>query len=220
MAVSEVSASLIAGDQVGPESTSGPSRRVRREVCGTQLWRRTWPALKGEHVTLREVRQSDAAPLLEIFADPEVRRYLPPGPRTVDEFRKFITWGRRERLRGRYVCLTALDDASRVIGLFQLHSLECFGTAEWGYAMARDRWGTGLFTESARLLLDYAFSSLEIRRLECRAPVANTHARRAVKRLGGVEEGILRECFACTAEPEDYVIASVLARDWELAGGA
>jgi RimJ/RimL family protein N-acetyltransferase len=169
------------------------------------------PVLHGDRVTLREVQPKDAVLLQRMFADREVQRHVSPGPRTADEFRRFITWVREQRRVGRYLCFTAIDADGRVAGLFQLWPLEPgFGVAEWGFALARGHWGTGLFADSARMLVGFARRALAVRRLESRVPAANRRARAALHNVGAVEEGTLLQCFAHENGPVDYVLSSIL----------
>jgi RimJ/RimL family protein N-acetyltransferase len=180
-----------------------------------ERWREPLPELRGPSIALREVRAGDAAALLSVFADPEVQRHLPPGPRTIEQFRRFIRWVRRERRAGRYLCFVLLDGQGTPSGLIQLWPVEPgFATAEFGFAVARPLWRTGAFTEAARLVIQFAFDTLGVRRLECRAAADNGGALRALNRLGATREGTLREAFATPDGLADYVMCSILAREW------
>ena len=44
-----------------------------------------------------------------------------------------------------------------------------FGTADWGFAIASEFWGPGIFTEAAEFVLEFAFDVLRTHRLEARA---------------------------------------------------
>ena len=56
----------------------------------------------------------------------------------------------------------------------QVRSLEAaFETSEWGFAIAAEFWGTGVFHEAARLVVDFTFSTLGATRLEARAALRN-----------------------------------------------
>lgn len=201
----------------GPRSlaVTSPVRARALDRERPHCWRRALPVLRGQRVMLREVLPSDAAALLKICADPLVRRHMPAVPRTLEEFRQFIAWVRGQRRVGRYICFSSVDVEGRVTGLFQVWPLEPdFGTAEWGFLVARKHWGTGFFTESARILIDFVFRSLAVQRLECRAAAANVRARGALHRLGAIEEGILRECFMGARSRKDFVLHAILARQW------
>ena len=89
-----------------------------------------------------------------------------------------------------------------------------FSTAEWGFALGEEFWGTGLFVRSARLVLDVMFSQLGLRRLEARAVDANTFANRALEGLGATREGVLREGFHHGSVVRDHVMWSILAAEW------
>ena len=82
------------------------------------------------------------------------------------------------------------------IGLFQVRQLEPdFATAEWGFALGSAFWGTGMFMDGARMVVDFAFETLGVRRLEARAAVANGRGNGALRKLGAVQEGVLRRSF-------------------------
>ena len=117
------------------------------------------PVLAGSTFTLRELRTEDAPSLLAMLTTEEVARFISPPPTTVEGFERFIAWAQRERAAGNYACFAIVPQGmTTAIGIFQVRSLEPgFGTAEWGFAMGSQFWGTGIFAEGARLVLDFAF---------------------------------------------------------------
>lgn len=179
-------------------------------------WRAALPVLESSRVVLREPRASDATALAASLGLAEVQEYLPPGPSTAHEFRKFIAWAKRERRAGRYMTFAVVaKDTDTPIGLFQIWPVEPgFETAEWGFALARLHWGTGLFLEAARLVVDFAAGTLGVKRLEARAAVPNGRGNAALRKLGAVSEGVLRKCFRCRSGYLDHMMWSILAEDW------
>jgi len=108
--------------------------------------------------------------------------------------------------------------ALAAVGVIQFWSVERdFSTAEWGFALGQEFWGTGLFTRSARLALDAAFSQMRIYRLEARAVDVNEAGNRALARLGARREGTLRGGFRNGHIVRDHVMWSILAPEWEAA---
>src|SRR5262249_55553990 len=89
-----------------------------------------------------------------------------------------------------------------------------FGIAEWGFALGSPFWGTGIFLESAELVLDFVFGPLSVRRLEARAAVMNERGNGALLKVGAVEEGTLRESFLRHGQSFDQVLYAILADDW------
>jgi RimJ/RimL family protein N-acetyltransferase len=188
--------------------------------CGVDF-KRPIPPLVGPRVTLREPRLVDAPALLKHLSDPEVHRYIPPGPDSLAGYRRFIRWAQRERRGGRYISWVVCPRGGEPSGVFQLWAVEPgFGVAEWGFVLGRACWGTGLFVESAHLLIDFAVEMLGTRRLEARAAVDNERGNAALRKLGAVPEGVLRQCFICQGRAVDHVLWAILADEWRHARAA
>src|SRR5262245_36908749 len=92
------------------------------QVDGTSLdWRRALPELSDEAVMLREVRSRDAPSLLAHLNHPQVVRYVAPCPTTVEGFRRFIRWARRERRRGMLACFGLVPKGEKhVVAVLQV----------------------------------------------------------------------------------------------------
>lgn len=172
--------------------------------------------LETGRAVLREVTGRDARPLSVALGTPEVQQYLPVGPTSAEQFARFIRWVRRERRAGRYLCFAAVPRGRETAaGLFQLWPIEPgFGTAEIGFALDPALWGTGTFIDCATAVVEFAFASLGVRRLECRSAVTNARGSAALLKLGAVQEGTLRQCFACPAGLLDHTMWSILAEEW------
>src|SRR5437762_6214618 len=179
-------------------------------------WRSGLPALAGQMVTLRELRASDAASLFAMLTTEEVSRFISPPPTTVEGFERFIAWTLRQRSAGTYACFAVTLAGSDVaIGIFQLRELEPgFATAEWGFAIGSPFWGTGVFAESAELVVRFAFETVGVHRLEARAAVRNGRGNGALRKVGAVQEGVLRRSFLRNGEYHDQVLWSILDEDW------
>jgi [ribosomal protein S5]-alanine N-acetyltransferase len=179
-------------------------------------WRDSLPTLGGATVTLRELRASDAPSLFALLTAEEVARFISPPPSSVDGFEKFIAWTLRQRSAGAYACFAVTIDATdTAIGIFQLRQLEPgFGTAEWGFALGSAYWGSGVFEEGAELLLNFAFKTVGVHRLEARAAVRNGRGNGALRKMGAVQEGLLRKSFLKDGEYHDQALWTILEEDW------
>ena len=184
----------------------------------TTDWRSGLPVLTGSNFTLRELRIDDAPSLLAMLTTEEVARFISPPPTTVEGFERFIAWTHGERLTGSYICFGIVPQGlSHAVGLFQLRSLEPgFASCEWGFAMGSSFWGTGVFAEGARLVVDFAIDVVGSQRLEARAAVANGRGNGALRKIGAVQEGVLRRSFLRNGQYHDQVLWSILAEDWRL----
>jgi len=196
-------------------TTAKPSATVG---VTTSDWRAGLPVMAGSNFTLRELRSDDAGSLLAMLTTEEVARFISPPPTTVEGFERFIAWTHRERLTGNYICFGIVPQGmEHAVGLFQLRSLEPgFASCEWGFAMGSSFWGTNLFAEGARLVVNFAVDVVGAQRLEARAAVANGRGNGALRKIGAVQEGVLRRSFLRNGQYHDQVLWSILAEDWRL----
>ena len=178
-------------------------------------WQRMLPTLSGGQVLLRDLRPSDATSLLALLTADEVARFISPPPTTVEGFERFIAWAHRQRTAGTYVCFAVtLRGFDTAIGIFQVRQLDSsFDLAEWGFALGSAFWGSGVFQDSAELVLDFAFGPLGVRRLEARAAVVNGRGNGALLKLGAVREAILRKSFVRDGLLLDQILYSILSED-------
>jgi RimJ/RimL family protein N-acetyltransferase len=188
------------------------------ESIVTTDWRTGLPVLTGSRVTLRELRVSDAASLFAMLTTEEVTRFISPPPTTIEGFERFITWANRERAAGTYACFAVVPHGmDTAIGLFQVRQLEPgWGTAEWGFAIGSAFWGTGVFSDGARLVLDFAFDAIGVHRLEARAAVENGRGNAALRKLGAVQEGVLRRSFLRNGQYHDQALWAILDEDYRM----
>jgi len=179
-------------------------------------WRERLPVLAGQKVVLRDLRPSDATSLFTLLTTDEVARFISPPPSTVEGFERFIAWAHRQRNAGAYACFAVtLPDNDTAIGIFQLRELEPgFGTAEWGFAIGSGFWGTGAFSQGAELLLQFAFDTVGVHRLEARAAVKNGRGNGALQKIGAVQEGVLRKSFLRNGQYLDQVLYAIVDDDW------
>ena len=184
----------------------------------TSDWKAGLPVLTGSTFTLRELRLEDAASLLAMLTTEEVSRFISPPPTTVEGFERFIIWAQRERQAGNYACYAVVPQGmTTAVGIFQLRSLDSgFTTAEWGFALGSQFWGTGIFAESARMIVDFAIDVVDVHRLEARAAVANGRGNGALRKIGAVQEGVLRRSFFRHGVHHDQVLWGIVAEDWRL----
>ena len=170
-------------------------------------------------MTLRELTLADASSLYALLTTGDVSRFITPPPTTVDGFERFIQWTFERRWAGvNATFAVTVRDFETAIGIFQLRELEPgFSTAEWGFAIGAPFWGTGVFTEGAWLVTSFAFETLKVRRLEARAAVQNGRGNGALRKLGAVQEGMLKRSFLRSGEYLDERLWTILDEDWRLA---
>lgn len=173
------------------------------------------PTLSGSHVTLRPIGRSDRAGLLAVFAHGFEYTFssMVPGEATIDGWFDVIE---REIAADRARVFAVIDVAGQVAGttrFMRMNSthrrIELGGTL---YATRVRR--TGLNTEAKRMLLGYAFEVLDLSCVQIRTDFLNLASRRAIERLGGRQDGILRGHMVVGERSRDTVVYSILAHEW------
>ena len=168
---------------------------------GTRVHRSQVPLFderRGERVLVRPFRADDAedhfAAVMESLD--HVRPWLPWAAfySTIDDSRDFIAramarWTLREDL------IVGLWDAraGEFVGGSGLHPRDWdAGVFEIGYWIRRSAEGRGYVTEAVRLQTDFAFARLGANRVFIRCDARNTRSAAVPRRLGFVQEALLR----------------------------
>ena len=191
---------------------------AHRTVVATPDWRDGLPTIAGSSFVLRELRIDDASALLGVLNAAEVARFISVPQTTVAGMEQFLVWAHSERMAGKYACFAVVPHGMRsAAGLIQLRSMEPgFGVAEWGFALASRHWGNGMFLKAAGKVVDFAVDVLGTHRLESLATVINGRVNGVLRKIGAVQEGILRRSFQRNGTYYDQVLWGIAASDWRL----
>jgi RimJ/RimL family protein N-acetyltransferase len=182
----------------------------------TPHWRVELPTLTARQVTLREAVASDLRSLMDLLSIADASRFGLDEPVTELGVQQLIERGQRERAAGTgFVYVATIGPTRGVVGVAQVRQLDLgFESAEWECTLAPSWRGTGVFLELARLVGSFAFGTIGAHRLEARVPLRNGRANGALRKLGAVQEGILRQSIRRGDEYVDQVLWSILKDDW------
>jgi ribosomal-protein-alanine N-acetyltransferase len=157
-------------------------------------WTDRVPLLHGDLATLREVAASDVYTLFTLFSDPAVTVYMAPPPPTLAKFAGFVEWSHQQRAQGHGVCFGIVPDGmTTAVGILQLRLQPTSSDAEWGFVLSTHFWSTGVFADAARVFVEFAFTTMQVARLEARIALRNRRAHAAVQKLGARFETTLTE---------------------------
>ena len=79
-------------------------------------------------------------------------------------------------------------------------------------------WGTTINLECKLLLLTYCFEVLKTRRVQLKTDVNNLRSRKAIEKIGGEFEGILRkDKIKANGESRSAAYYSIIDDEWEFA---
>jgi RimJ/RimL family protein N-acetyltransferase len=112
--------------------------------------------------------------------------------------------------------LRTLDDDRLIgfVGLFWLNLSQ--GEAFTGIGIGeKDLWGKGFGTDAMRLILRYAFTELNLRRVSLMVFEYNQRALRSYLKAGFVEEGRMRGVLSREGQRWDSIYMGVLRQEWQ-----
>jgi ribosomal-protein-alanine N-acetyltransferase len=176
------------------------------------------PTVECERVLLRPVTLADVAALYAIFGDAEVMRYWSTSPLAkladAESLALKIISGYEEAT---FLQLGIVEKKTNLLigtcTLFAMH--QASRRAELGYALHREYWGQGLMAEALDGIVDYAFTTLGLNRLEADIDPHNHASAKALGRLGFKQEGFMPERWIVNHAFSDSAVYGLLKRDWD-----
>lgn len=179
-------------------------------------WRAELPPLAGRNVLLREPAGQDLGPLFDVISLVDATRFGVDEPITELGVQQMLDRAAREREMGISLTYAITVAAARTVaGLVQVRQLDpAFEGAELECTIAPSSRGNGVFIEAARLVGSFVFGTLGTHRIETRVLLQNGRANGALRKLGAVQEGVLRRSVRRGGQYFDQVLWSVLKEDW------
>jgi RimJ/RimL family protein N-acetyltransferase len=175
------------------------------------------PTLHTARLRLRPFDDADAGDLFRLHSNAYVLRYWDAPPWTAPERAgRFIAACGQMAQEGTGARL-AVDRAGdgKFIGWCSLSRWNPdYRSASLGYCFSDAAWGHGYATEAARALLQWAFDTLDLNRVQAEADTRNAASARVLEKLGFVREGMLREDCIVSGDVSDSWVYGLLRREW------
>ena len=176
------------------------------------------PIIRGKYIDLERLTNDHILPLESIAIDPLIWQNLPFNITDKHSFETFIKELLLKNLNDQQVTYVIRDKASRLVcgstGFINIdaanHQLEI--GPSW---LSPIVWGTKSNIESKYLLLTFCFERASIMRVEFRTREANIRSQKAIEKIGGVKEGLLR----CHRKNDDgtfrnTIVYSIIQPEW------
>jgi [ribosomal protein S5]-alanine N-acetyltransferase len=175
------------------------------------------PTLHTDRLTLRPFTSADADSLWALHSNAHVLRYWDTPPWSEPARAEWFIAG----------CAKMAEDGSGARLAMELASDGTFigwcSLSRWkpdhrsaglGYILDEVAWGRGLATEGARAVLQWAFETLDLNRVQAEADTRNSASARVLEKLGFVREGTLREDCVVNGDVSDSWVYGLLRREW------
>ena len=176
--------------------------------------------LQDDCVLLRPLTKDDCGNLL-IYAqnEPELWKYSTMEVAGEDNFKTYIDTALAARESGKEYPFVVFDKRTgEYAGSTRFYDIQPANQSlQLGYTWYGKKFqGTGLNRHCKFLLLQFAFETLGMLRVEFRADNSNARSIAAMKSIGCVEEGVLRQHMP---KPDgtrrDSIVLSILQQEWE-----
>jgi len=167
-------------------------------------------------LVLRPLREADAHAFFEIWSDVEAMRYFSFSPMThIEQAIERVARNLTTSASGQdQICVLELRETGEALGECVLfHANEQCRRAEIGFSLRRKYWSGGYMREAASAVIDHAFGTLRLNRLEADIDPRNVASARLLERLGFAREGVLRERWIVGDEVSDSALYGLLASD-------
>ncbi len=175
------------------------------------------PTLKTARLTLRKMKPSDYLDMYEYASDERVTRYLlwkpHDKPATTRDYLRYI---QTRYHTGDFYDWAVIDNESkRMIGTCGFTRLDFDNNlAEIGYVLNPTFWGKGIAVEAAMAVIEFAFMTLNVRRVEAKYIIGNGASRRVMEKCGMTFEGVHRQSMYIKGEYKDIGMCSIISDEY------
>lgn len=170
------------------------------------------------HTHLRLMEESDTQELYALIESGRdyLAEWMPwAAGQTLDGTLQFIRLTRRQ-FADNNGFQAAIVSGDEIVGVVGFHAIDWANrVTSIGYWLGEGHQGNGTMTEAVRALVNHAFYTWKLHRVEIRAAPGNRRSRAIPERLGFVEEGTLREAERIGERYLDNVIYATLASRWK-----
>jgi RimJ/RimL family protein N-acetyltransferase len=176
--------------------------------------------LEDDRVILRPITLSDIL-LLTTYVqnEPEIWTYSLVAIREEEDLKRYIESAIQSRMDKTAYTFIVYDKISQTyVGSTRFYDIQLnYETTQLGYTWySKKVWGSGLNAHCKYLLLQFAFETMQLERVEFRADNNNKRSIAAMQKIGCKVEGVLRSHMP---KPDggrrDSIILSIIKQDWE-----
>jgi len=173
------------------------------------------PFLIGEKIYLRPVEPEDAKFLARGENDPMVREslFLALPVSLTNEQEKVEQY---IKSKDAMVLIIVEKETNQPVGGTAFFRIDYISRAAIFYLAILDPacWSKGFGTEATQLMVDYAFKTLNLNRIQLHVCAENAPAIKIYERVGFQQEGVLRQAMFRNGNYVDFWVMGILRNDW------
>lgn len=170
--------------------------------------------LEDETILLRPIQEKDLSELLSMTSEPDMWRFYTHDLSSLDGIRG---WAKPAFNQERLQFVIIDKKSNQIVGATAFGNIsERDSRLEIGWTwLGKEFQGTGINQQVKKLMLTYCFENLDLERVEFKTDVLNLQARKSLKNIGAIEEGVLRSHTLMTkGRRRDTIYFSILKSEW------
>ncbi|MFA6059722.1 MAG: GNAT family protein [Taibaiella sp.] len=177
------------------------------------------PTLENKRVLLRPLQESDIVLLRPVaLAQPELFQFMSTFIKSDDDLKKFVFQALSDREQGKSIPFIIIDKRTNTpAGSTRFGNLEeQHKRVEIGWTwLGKEFHNTGLNKAMKYVMLQYAFETMDMNRVEIKTNEHNQRSRRAIESIGGQYEGLLRNhMINDDGTARNTVYYSIIKEEW------
>lgn len=174
--------------------------------------------LRGERIRLAAINKDDIPVYASWYEDAGFSRYsdsTPAAPLSQAQWEARLEEQQKAEDGFLFAIRELEEDA--MIGFVELDGIQWTHQTTWLGIGLGDRayWGKGYGREAMELILKFAFHELNLHRVQLNVFSYNERAISLYRKLGFVQEGVMREYLSRDGQRYDMVMFGLLRREWE-----
>lgn len=175
--------------------------------------------LEGKHVRLDPMRVDHLPALCEVGLATEMWKWTNNIVTKAADLERYVRAALADRDLGVALPFVTVDRASgKIVGSTRFGNIDRFNRkTEIGWTWVNPQWQrTSINSEAKLLMLTHAFETWKCIRVELKTDSNNKQSQKAIKRLGAVKEGTLRNHMITeSGRYRDSVFFSITDAEWE-----
>ncbi|WP_078431521.1 GNAT family N-acetyltransferase [Metabacillus halosaccharovorans] len=175
--------------------------------------------LEGEHVILLPMQKHHMQGLYEAGCDRNIWTHLPKEIASFDDMKDFVESALYKKEKGaEFPFVIIQKETNKIIGSTRFLDISPLNKSlEIGWTWLHPSvWGTQINEECKYLLLSYCFEELGAIRVQFKTDERNFRSQKAIERIGGMKEGILRNhMIRKDGTYRNSVYYSVIESEWD-----
>lgn len=175
--------------------------------------------LEGKHVRLEPMRVDHLPAICKAGLEPSIWEWTTNSVKDESDLEKYVRNALAVQMQGVALPFVTIErKGGTLVGSTRFGNIDTVNKkAEIGWTWINSDWQrTAINTEAKLLMLTHAFDTWKCIRVEFKTDANNKQSRDAIARIGGVEEGTLRNHMITeSGRFRDSVYFSIIESEWE-----